>query len=204
MDRQWRRGWQTTHKEAAGSCGEGSWWCRDGRWGWRDDREHWEPGGHEGPHGQGVGFNGRPATGDLPPLQELPAHTCGRARTQCVQRAHQRHVQRWVADGRLGAPYYWFQWFLTWYFAISTENKESLLVNYEELASREHVLAYFLPEAPAEMLKIFDEAAKEVVLAMYPKYDRIAHEIYVRIGNLPLVEELRSLRYKQLHFFCFS
>ncbi|CAG10746.1 unnamed protein product, partial [Tetraodon nigroviridis] len=77
------------------------------------------------------------------------------------------------------------------------ENKESLVVNYEDLAAREHVLAYFLPEAPAEMLKIFDEAAKEVVLAMYPKYDRIAHEIHVRICNLPLVEEIRSLR--QLH-----
>ncbi|KAF3690338.1 DNA replication licensing factor mcm2 [Channa argus] len=45
--------------------------------------------------------------------------------------------------------------------------------------------------------QIFDEAAKEVVLAMYPKYDRIAHEIHVRICNLPLVEEIRSLR--QLH-----
>ncbi|XP_043934476.1 DNA replication licensing factor MCM2 [Protopterus annectens] len=77
------------------------------------------------------------------------------------------------------------------------ENKESLVVNYEDIAAREHVLAYFLPEAPAEMLKIFDEAAKEVVLAMYPKYDRIAKEIHVRISNLPLVEELRSLR--QLH-----
>lgn len=77
------------------------------------------------------------------------------------------------------------------------ENKESLVVNYEDLAAREHVLAYFLPEAPTEMLKVFDEAAKEVVLAMYPKYDRIAHEIHVRICNLPLVEELRSLR--QLH-----
>lgn len=42
--------------------------------------------------------------------------------------------------------------------------------------------------------QIFDEAAKEVVLAMYPKYDRIAHEIHVRICNLPLVEEIRSLR----------
>uniref|UniRef100_A0A3Q2XWR1 DNA replication licensing factor MCM2 n=1 Tax=Hippocampus comes TaxID=109280 RepID=A0A3Q2XWR1_HIPCM len=41
-----------------------------------------------------------------------------------------------------------------------------------------------------------DEAAKEVVLAMYPKYERIAHEIHVRICNLPLVEEIRSL---QLH-----
>ncbi|KAK5600016.1 MCM DNA helicase complex subunit [Crenichthys baileyi] len=77
------------------------------------------------------------------------------------------------------------------------ENKESLVVNYEDLAAREHVLAYFLPEAPTEMLKIFDEAAKEVVLAMYPKYDRIAHEIHVRICNLPLVEEIRALR--QLH-----
>ncbi|KAG8007194.1 DNA replication licensing factor mcm2 [Nibea albiflora] len=77
------------------------------------------------------------------------------------------------------------------------DNKESLVVNYEDLAAREHVLAYFLPEAPTEMLKVFDEAAKEVVLAMYPKYDRIAHEIHVRICNLPLVEEIRSLR--QLH-----
>ncbi|XP_005992593.3 DNA replication licensing factor MCM2 [Latimeria chalumnae] len=77
------------------------------------------------------------------------------------------------------------------------ENKESLVVNYEDLAAREHVLAYFLPEAPAEMLKIFDEAGREVVLAMYPKYDRITREIHVRISNLPLVEELRSLR--QLH-----
>ncbi|XP_077458979.1 DNA replication licensing factor MCM2 [Stigmatopora argus] len=77
------------------------------------------------------------------------------------------------------------------------ENKESLVVNYEDLAAREHVLAYFLPEAPLEMLKVFDEAAKGVVLAMYPKYERIAHDIHVRICNLPLVEEIRALR--QLH-----
>ncbi|KAF6088604.1 minichromosome maintenance complex component 2 [Phyllostomus discolor] len=77
------------------------------------------------------------------------------------------------------------------------ENRESLVVNYEDLAAREHVLAYFLPEAPAEMLQIFNEAALEVVLAMYPKYDRITSRIHVRISHLPLVEELRSLR--QLH-----
>ncbi|TKC45754.1 hypothetical protein EI555_019721 [Monodon monoceros] len=77
------------------------------------------------------------------------------------------------------------------------ENRESLVVNYEDLAAREHVLAYFLPEAPAELLQIFSEAALEVVLAMYPKYDRIASRVHVRISHLPLVEELRSLR--QLH-----
>lgn len=36
----------------------------------------------------------------------------------------------------------------------TAENKESLVVNYEDLAAREHVLAYFLPEAPSEMLKV--------------------------------------------------
>ena len=47
------------------------------------------------------------------------------------------------------------------------------------------------------MLKIFDEAAKSVVLSMFPRYEMIAKEIHVRITELPLVEELRSLR--QLH-----
>lgn len=37
---------------------------------------------------------------------------------------------------------------------VLPENKESLVVNYEDLAAREHVLAYFLPEAPSEMLKV--------------------------------------------------
>lgn len=37
---------------------------------------------------------------------------------------------------------------------VITDNKESLVVNYEDLAAREHVLAYFLPEAPTEMLKV--------------------------------------------------
>ena len=32
-------------------------------------------------------------------------------------------------------------------------------MDYNILASQEQVLAYFLPEAPAEMLKIFDEVS---------------------------------------------
>lgn len=77
------------------------------------------------------------------------------------------------------------------------ENGSSFEVEYNNLASECQVLAYFLPEAPTEMLKIFDEAAKSVVLSMFPKYETIAKEIHVRIADLPLVEELRSLR--QLH-----
>lgn len=65
------------------------------------------------------------------------------------------------------------------------------------MAAECYVLALFLPEAPTEMLEIFDEAAKTVVLGMFPQYERISKEIHVRISELPLVEELRSLR--QLH-----
>ena len=38
-------------------------------------------------------------------------------------------------------------------------NKESLVVDYNFLANEQHVqvIAFFLPEAPTEMLKIFDE-----------------------------------------------
>ena len=76
-------------------------------------------------------------------------------------------------------------------------NHQSLIVDYNLLYQSEEVLAYFLVEAPLEMLNIFDEAAKDYVFALYPHYHKIAKEIHVRISELPLIEELRSLR--QLH-----
>lgn len=76
-------------------------------------------------------------------------------------------------------------------------NHMSLVVDYNLLYQSEEVLAYFLVEAPLEMLNIFDEAAKDYVYSLYPHYYKIAKEIHVRISDLPLIEELRSLR--QLH-----
>ncbi|KAK4883602.1 hypothetical protein RN001_006921 [Aquatica leii] len=73
-------------------------------------------------------------------------------------------------------------------------NQSSFLVEFPTLASKEHVLAFFLPEAPTPMLEIFDEVAKEIVLSMYPSYERVTNEIHVRISELPLIEELRTFR----------
>ncbi|GFR02207.1 DNA replication licensing factor mcm2 [Trichonephila clavata] len=77
------------------------------------------------------------------------------------------------------------------------ENRQSFEVDYNFIAAEEQVLAYFLPEAPLDVLKVFDEAAKDVVLSMFPQYERITSEIHVRITDLPLMENIRSLR--QLH-----
>ncbi|XP_060524669.1 DNA replication licensing factor Mcm2 [Cylas formicarius] len=73
-------------------------------------------------------------------------------------------------------------------------NQSSFTVEFPNLANKEHVLAYFLPEAPFQMLEIFDEVAKDIVLSMYPSYNRVTNEIHIRISGLPLIEELRTFR----------
>ncbi|VEL36793.1 unnamed protein product [Protopolystoma xenopodis] len=82
---------------------------------------------------------------------------------------------------------------------MARENKRSLFVDYQHLATAEQVLAYFLPEAPQHMLQIFGEAAREVTLGRYSRYDRITSHINVRINDLPLIEDLRCLRFLHLH-----
>ena len=79
-------------------------------------------------------------------------------------------------------------------------NAESLEVSYEHLSSSKAILAYFLANAPAEMLKLFDEVAMDVVLLHYPDYERIHSEIHVRIFDLPVHYTLRQLR--QSHLNC--
>lgn len=44
------------------------------------------------------------------------------------------------------------------------------------------------------MLEIFDEVAKELVLSIFPSYERVSSEIHVRIADLPLIEDLRLFR----------
>ncbi|XP_055697371.1 DNA replication licensing factor Mcm2 [Phlebotomus papatasi] len=74
------------------------------------------------------------------------------------------------------------------------QNQSSFTVSYPDLVNKEHVLAYFLPEAPFQMFEIFDKVAKDMVLSIYPTYERVTNEIHVRISDLPLVEELRTFR----------
>ncbi|RZF34923.1 hypothetical protein LSTR_LSTR011417 [Laodelphax striatellus] len=73
-------------------------------------------------------------------------------------------------------------------------NHSSFDVEYTTLSQKESTLGYFLPEAPLEMLQIFDEVAKDLVLTIYPSYERVTTEIHVRISELPLIEDLRTFR----------
>lgn len=78
-------------------------------------------------------------------------------------------------------------------------NHQSFELEYTILAQEQPALAMFLVEAPNELLDIFNPAAKEVVLSMYPAYERIASDIYVKIRDLALTEEIRSIRQYHLN-----
>uniref|UniRef100_A0A8D8WMM2 DNA replication licensing factor MCM2 n=2 Tax=Cacopsylla melanoneura TaxID=428564 RepID=A0A8D8WMM2_9HEMI len=80
-------------------------------------------------------------------------------------------------------------------------NHASFTVEFQILANKENALAYFLPDAPLEMIAIFDEVAKELVLSMYPSYERVTTEIHVRISDLPLIEDIRTFRKIHLNQF---
>lgn len=74
------------------------------------------------------------------------------------------------------------------------ENGQSLIIVYETLCDMKPVLAMFLPEAPKEILEIFNKAATEVVFQIYPRYHKIRKNVFVRIAGLPILEQIRNLR----------
>uniref|UniRef100_A0A5S6R3H7 DNA replication licensing factor MCM2 n=1 Tax=Trichuris muris TaxID=70415 RepID=A0A5S6R3H7_TRIMR len=80
-------------------------------------------------------------------------------------------------------------------------NKESLVVNFRHMATErgELELAFVLPEYPDDVLPVLDKVAMELVMKMYPKYDRIAPAVHVRIAELPLEETIRGLRQSNLN-----
>ncbi|KAF9966257.1 MCM DNA helicase complex subunit [Mortierella alpina] len=84
--------------------------------------------------------------------------------------------------------------------SLGEANKESLEVGYRHLSVAKPTLAYFVVNAPQEVLKMFDSIAFEVVQMEYPDYGRIHSEIHVRITDLPIVSTLRDLR--QINLNC--
>jgi DNA replication licensing factor MCM2 len=55
-------------------------------------------------------------------------------------------------------------------------------------------LAYWVSNAPAEVLKIFDVVAYEVTLDAFQYFDENKSEIHVRLTEVPDCKTLRDLR----------
>lgn len=76
-------------------------------------------------------------------------------------------------------------------------NKQSLEVSYMHLSIAQPTFGMWVADAPELMLEKLNETAMEVVKQLYPDYDEIHNEIFVRIVELPITDKLCEIR--QVH-----
>lgn len=77
---------------------------------------------------------------------------------------------------------------------MCSNNGASLVVSYLDLSQACPTLGIWLADCPKQMIEIFDEEARSVVMAMFPDYDQVHPRIHVRISGLPVRDSLRDLR----------
>jgi len=82
---------------------------------------------------------------------------------------------------------------------MCAENGQSLGVSYLSMTQAAPLLAVWAADAPREMLELMSEVAKDKVLSMYPDYESIHDEVYVRITDFPILDSLRDLRHEHLN-----
>lgn len=81
---------------------------------------------------------------------------------------------------------------------MCNNNRQSLEVNYVELAEGDHLMATWVADAPKDMLELFDEVALTEVLRLYPSYGDIHPDVFVRITGLPVEDAIRDIRQAHL------
>ena len=81
---------------------------------------------------------------------------------------------------------------------MCTNNKQSLDVTYSHITVQMPTLAIWIAEAPAAVLPILNQVAFELVTEVFPQYEQIFKEVFVRIRDLPLEDKLRDLRHVHL------
>lgn len=82
---------------------------------------------------------------------------------------------------------------------MAAENGQSLVVNFRHFSVAEPTVGIWLADAPTLILEILSEAATDVTLSIFPEYDRIHPEIFVRISELPVSDHLRDIRHIHLN-----
>lgn len=82
---------------------------------------------------------------------------------------------------------------------MGASNGQSLIVQYQHISSTESTLGVWLADCPSSVLEIFNEAATDVTLSVFPDYAGIHPEIFVRISELPVADKLRNIRHIHLN-----
>jgi len=78
---------------------------------------------------------------------------------------------------------------------MSSNNKQSLFVNFTHISNSNQNLAAWIAQHPGETLPLLNEVAMQLTQEIFPRYSKIFNEVYVRIQDLPIIDSLRDLRY---------
>lgn len=82
---------------------------------------------------------------------------------------------------------------------MAAANGQSLAVAYSHISLTNTTLGVWLADCPTQVLEIFNEAATDVTLSVFPDYGLIHPEIFVRISDLPVGDKLREIRHIHLN-----
>ena len=77
---------------------------------------------------------------------------------------------------------------------MCANNRMSIEVDFNHMTSKCATLAYWVFEAPGLILKHFNIVVYNLACKYYPGYGDIQQEVFVKIKDFPLGEELRELR----------
>lgn len=62
---------------------------------------------------------------------------------------------------------------------MCASNSSSLTISYVHLGDMVPILAIWLADVPKDMLAIFDEVLKEVVLDKFPHYQKVSQVLHI-------------------------
>ncbi|GKV47172.1 hypothetical protein SLEP1_g54090 [Rubroshorea leprosula] len=76
-------------------------------------------------------------------------------------------------------------------------NKCSLEIDYKQFISVHPNIAIWLADAPQSVLEVMENVARSVIFSLHPNYKNIHKNIYIRITNLPVYDQIWNIR--QIH-----
>jgi DNA replication licensing factor MCM2 len=77
---------------------------------------------------------------------------------------------------------------------MTSNNKQSLEITFNHLSTKHPTIAIWLAEEPSLILPILNNIGLDLALEIYPRYDEIHKEIFIRVKDLPVEDKLRDLR----------
>jgi len=77
-------------------------------------------------------------------------------------------------------------------------NSQSLDIVYQDLVNANRTIALWIAQEPSLIMPYLNKVAMDVVLGLYPNYGNIFPEVFVKIKDFMLEEDLRNIRHRHL------